>query len=221
MQLKELFEGVYLIDGKLATKNLVKSKKVYNERLFQIDGVEYREWDIYKSKLAAAIKKGLKSFPFNKDSIVLYLGASSGTTVSHLSDIILNGKIFAVEFAQRPMRDLLELCKLRENIFPIFEDANHPEKYYLDIKSKVDIIYQDVAQPNQAEILLKNSNYFLEKNGQVFLCIKSQSIDVLQSPQKIYNQTISFLELNGFKTIQKINLEPYDKDHLFWHGIKI
>ena len=221
MQIKELFNGVYLIDGKLATKNLVRTKRVYNEKLFEINGIEYREWDVYKSKLAAAIKKGLRHFPFKVDSIVLYLGASSGTTVSHLSDISTKGKIFAVEFAQRPMRDLLELCKIRENIFPIFEDANHPQNYYLDIKSKVDIIYQDVAQPNQAEILLKNSKYFLEKDGQVFLCIKSQSIDVLQPPQNIYQQTILFLESNGFKTIQKINLEPYDKDHLFWHGAKI
>ncbi|MFN3910153.1 MAG: fibrillarin-like rRNA/tRNA 2'-O-methyltransferase [Candidatus Anstonellaceae archaeon] len=215
----ELFEGVYKINNSLATKNLVPGIRVYGEKLIKVNNEEYREWDFYKSKLAAAIKKGLKIFPFKKNSKLLYLGASTGTTVSHLSDVIVNGEIFAVEFAQRPMRDLLLLCQKRENIIPIFADAFHPEKYFEEPTDlKVDIIYQDVAQPNQAEILIKNAQLFLRQGGDAFLCIKSQSIDVLKNPKEVYQETIKQLEKGGFRTLQTIELDPFDKDHLFWYG---
>jgi fibrillarin-like pre-rRNA processing protein len=222
MNPKEIFPGVYQIENFLATINLTKGKRVYKERLFNINGIEYREWNCYNSKLAAAIKKGLKTFPFKPDSIVLYLGASTGTTVSHISDILVDGLIFAVEFAQRPMRELLFLSQERKNIIPIFADASKPELYMSDIDNlKINILYQDVAQPNQAEILLKNSNLFLTKNSDIFLCIKSQSIDVLKSPKEVYNKVIEELEKNGLKTIQTIDLEPFDRDHLFWYGKKV
>ncbi|MEM3362029.1 MAG: fibrillarin-like rRNA/tRNA 2'-O-methyltransferase [Candidatus Anstonellaceae archaeon] len=218
-KVEEIFEGVFKIDNFLATKNLVKGTRVYNEKLFSINGIEYREWNFFKSKLAAAIKKGLKNFPFKKNSEVLYLGASTGTTISHISDILTEGIVVGIEFAQRPMRELLNLAKLRENIIPIFADANHPETYFEKQEEfRADIIYQDVAQPNQDEILIKNSKFYLKRGGDAFLCIKSQSIDVVLKPAEVYKKVIENLEKNGFKTIQKIELEPYDKDHLFWHG---
>ncbi|MCX8163246.1 MAG: fibrillarin-like rRNA/tRNA 2'-O-methyltransferase [Candidatus Micrarchaeota archaeon] len=219
-QIEEIFEGVFKINGFLATKNFVRATRVYDEKIFLINSVEYREWNFFKSKLAAAIKKGLKNFPFKSNSQVLYLGASSGTTVSHISDICYRGTIIAVEFSQRPMRQLLNLAKIRPNIIPIFADANQPNTYFESNEEfQADIIYQDVAQPNQDEILIKNAQLYLKKGSHAFLCIKSQSIDVVLKPIEVYKKVIQNLEKNGFKTIQKIELEPYDKDHLFWHGI--
>jgi fibrillarin-like pre-rRNA processing protein len=220
MQINKVFDGVYSIDSKLATKNFCPGVHVYTERLISTNDSEYREWDIYKSKLAGAIKKGLKELPIKPNSLVLYLGASTGTTVSHVSDIVSkDGGVFAVEFAQRSMRDLIRMCEKRKNVLPIFADANKPQEYkeYLQ-EEKVDVLYQDVAQPNQAQILIKNADEYLKKDGHAMLCIKSQSIDVTQSPQKSYEQTIDQLTSAGFKTLQTLILDPYDKDHMFWYG---
>ena len=89
---------------KVYTKNLISSDKVYGERLINYKGVEYREWDPFRSKLTALILENPITNFLNKDTKCLYLGASTGTTVSHLSDILENGIIFAVEFAERSMR---------------------------------------------------------------------------------------------------------------------
>ncbi len=69
------------------TRNLVPGKKVYDERLIKDKGVELREWNPRKSKLAAAIMKGVREIGIKPGSKVLYLGASTGTTPSHVSDI--------------------------------------------------------------------------------------------------------------------------------------
>src|SRR5919199_4845942 len=79
-----------VLDGQrqLATLNLVEGNSVYGEKLVRQKGIEYRVWDPYRSKLAGAIKKGLNNLPIKKSMRVLYLGASTGTTVSHVSDIV-------------------------------------------------------------------------------------------------------------------------------------
>ena len=72
----------------LLTRNLVAGRRVYNEELLIKDGVEYRTWDPFRSKLAAAILKGLAGDVIGAGDKVLYLGTSTGTTPSHVSDII-------------------------------------------------------------------------------------------------------------------------------------
>ena len=119
MEIKEVFNGVYRINGKLATENLVKGTKVYDEDLISSDSREYRTWNPYRSKLAAAILKSLKNMTIRDGSNVLYLGAATGTTCSHISDIIReNGNLYCVEFSERNMRQLLDVCSKRENMFP-------------------------------------------------------------------------------------------------------
>ena len=220
--IQELFPGIYRLDGKLATKNFAPGTRVYGEKLERVKNVEYRQWDLYRSKLAGAISKGLSRVPIVPGSLVLYLGASTGTTPSHVSDIVgEEGAVFAVEFAQRSMRDLLNVCQKRPNMLPIFGDARLPVHYAEHLQgNKVDVIYQDVAQPDQAEILVRNANMFLKSGGHAMLCIKSQSIDVTQDPVVTYKQTIAKLEVGGFETLQTIILDPYDKDHMFWSGRK-
>ncbi len=207
------FFGTIAINGYFATFNADPGRRVYGERLVKKNDLEYRLWDPHRSKLCGAMKKGLKTFPFQDGSKILYLGASTGTTVSHLSDIIGDqGELFAVEIAPQCMKTLINLSERRNNIIPIHADAHHPDDYS-DVGS-VDILYMDVAQPDQDTILIVNAKAFLKKDGIAYLCVKSQSIDVTKEPQVIFDQVIKNLE-PYFEVLEKIKLEPFDKDHLF------
>ncbi len=213
MEMTPVFNGIYETDGHIATKNLNRGIKVYGERLVEIKDNEYRIWDPRRSKLGAAILNGLETFPFKEDSKVLYLGASAGTTPSHISDISKNGLIYCVEFSPRMMRDLAEVCKQRQNMVPILDDATKP-KNYMNMVQKVDIVYSDVAQPKQSELFMDNMRLFLKGDGIGILMIKARSIDVTKSPKKIFKEEESKLKTAGFRIIEKINLEPYEKDHM-------
>jgi len=216
--LLQIFPGVFLIDDKLATLNCYPGNTVYGEKLVDVDGKEYRIWDPFRSKLAAAIKKGLKSSGIKKGYTVLYLGAASGTTVSHVSDIVgKNGVIYCVELSGRPMRDLIGVCEIRDNMVPILGDARKPHEYKKYIEGKVDFIYQDVAQPDQIRIFKLNSDMFLKDGGEGFICIKSQSIDVTKSSKEVYKEALKELKDCGFTILQEIELSPYDLNHLFVH----
>ncbi|MGB9714258.1 MAG: fibrillarin-like rRNA/tRNA 2'-O-methyltransferase [Candidatus Bathyarchaeales archaeon] len=214
------FQGVYvatLEDGtqRLATKNLVPGRNVYGERLVHYEGVEYRLWDAFRSKLAAAILKGLKTVPIKPGHQVLYLGAASGTTASHVSDIVgENGHVYCVEFASRAMRELVNnVCAYRHNMSPLLEDARLPEKYALFIQGKVDDIYCDIAQPEQAKVLADNADLFLKNSGWVMLAVKAQSIDVTKEPSEVFRREVKVLESRGFHIVDLTHLEPYDKAH--------
>jgi len=205
--------GVYKIKNKIFTENPMscKGKKVYNERLLNYKGKEFRAWNPYRSKLAAAILNGL-SLKIKLDSNVLYLGAATGTTVSHFSDIVKEGTIFSVENSPIAVKKLMSVCEKRKNIIPILEDANHPDRYSL-IVPIVDIVYQDISQRNQAEIFIENTKRYLKKNGVGIIMVKARSIDVSLEPKKAFNLVCSKLEKSGFKILNKLNLNPYEKDH--------
>ena len=206
----------FQIDGekKLATENLVPKNQVYNEKLVKIKGTEYRIWNPFRSKLAATIMNGLRDFPFMQKSSVLYLGVSTGTTISHISDIVgQNGIIFGVEHTSRVARDFLDrVASHRKNIIPIIQDARKPQEYFSVFK-KVDVAYVDIAQPDQTDIAINNCKMYLKSNGYLFLVIKTRSIDVTKDPKKVVSNEIKKLE-SLFEIKQIINLHPYDKDHV-------
>ncbi|MEM3616906.1 MAG: fibrillarin-like rRNA/tRNA 2'-O-methyltransferase [Candidatus Bathyarchaeia archaeon] len=206
-----------LEDGsqKLATRNLAPGRTVYGEKLIRFEGVEYRLWDPFRSKLAAAILKGIKTVPIKPNHQVLYLGAASGTTASHVSDIVgEKGYVYCVEFAARAIRELVNnVCAYRFNMMPILEDARFPEKYAIFIRGKVEDIYCDIAQPEQAKILADNADLFLKKPGWIMLAVKAQSIDVTEEPSEIYKREVRVLEERGFNIEDVVHLEPYDKAH--------
>ncbi len=209
---------VVLEDGsrRLATKNLVPGRNVYGERLVRAEGVEYRVWDAFRSKLAGAILKGLRNVPIKPGHKVLYLGAASGTTPSHVSDIVgEKGHVYCVEFASRSIRDLVDnVCSYRMNMSPILEDARFPEKYAMFIQGKVDdIVYCDIAQPEQAKVLADNADRFLVESGWIMLAVKSQSIDVTKEPIEVYRSETKVLQKRAFSIEEVVNLEPYDKAH--------
>lgn len=205
----------FQIDGekKLATENLVPKNQVYNEKLVKIKGTEYRIWNPFRSKLAATIMNGLRDFPFMQKSSVLYLGVSTGTTISHISDIVgQNGIIFGIEHTSRVARDFLDrVASYRKNIIPIIQDARKPQEYFSVFK-KVDVAYVDIAQPDQTDIAINNCKMYLKSNGYLFLVIKTRSIDVTKDPKKVISNEIKKLE-SLFEIKQIINLQPYDKDH--------
>jgi fibrillarin-like pre-rRNA processing protein len=213
MEITQILPGVYETDGHIATENLNRGIKVYGERLVEIKDKEYRIWDPRRSKLGAAILNGLETFPFKEDSKMLYLGASAGTTPSHISDVSKDGLIYCVEFSPRMMRDLAEVCRQRQNMVPILDDATKP-KNYMNLVQKVDVVYSDVAQPKQSELFMDNMRLFLKEDGIGILMIKARSIDVTKSPKKIFKEEESKLKTAGFRVIEKINLEPYEKDHM-------
>lgn len=199
---------------KLYTQNECKGMRVYGENLILINGIEFRDWDPFRSKLAALLLLKPKLELFIEEQTCLYLGASSGTTISHLSDMLARGIIFGVEVAERSIRQLIQNTSQRENVIPILGDANYPESYAKSIFKEVDIIYQDVAQPNQAEIAIKNCNYYLRKNGYLIFVIKSQSIDSVGKIEKIYQEEKKTLESSDYEILESINIHKFAANHL-------
>lgn len=199
--------------GKLHTKNMRPGVKVYGERLTRLRGDEFREWSPRRSKLAAYLSKGGRRFQLRGNEDILYLGAASGTTVSHLSDLLPQGRIFAVEFAARPFRDLVGLGALRPNILPILSDASRPDAYAPFLLHRVPIVYQDIAQRNQAQLFAENLRRFLGQDGLGFLAVKARSINVAQAPRQTYEAVKKELLTRGFETIEVTELDPLERDH--------
>ena len=189
------------IDGVLVSKG---EGGVYGERLLE----GYRVWDPYRSKLATLylVGKGIELLPETK---VLYLGAANGTTVSHVADYA--EVVYAVEFAPRPMQDLLEVARRRKNVMPIMADAARPEQY-APLVETVDLLYQDVAQPDQAAIALANCA-FLKTGGHLILMLKTRSVDIRKEPAEIFRDTLDILISAGITVTESTWLAPYHQDH--------
>lgn len=206
--MEEIFPGVFKFEAEgreeLATKGLV-TDKVYGEKI--VDGL--RVWNSHRSKLAAYIRMGGKHFPFKENSSVLYLGAGNGTTASHISDVAKNGIIYCVEFSSRTMRDLILVCEKRKNMIPILGDANQPESYP-EFVEEVDIVYQDVAQPNQGAIFARNCEKFLKPGGIGFLMVKTQSIDVTKDPKVVVDELVKKIP---YTILEQVELGDYQKEH--------
>lgn len=217
--------GIFVARGKedaICTKNLNFGESVYGEKRIIIGDnekkIEFRIWNPFRSKLAAAILGGVDDIFIKTGMKILYLGAANGTTVSHISDIVgEEGLVYAVEFSHRSGRDLLNLAKKRQNIIPIIEDARHPQKYRMFL-SMVDLIFSDVAQPDQARILSINANHFLKSGGFFIITIKANCIDSTAEPGVIFSKEVQKLQKENFRPIEQITLEPYERDHAIVFG---
>ncbi|XP_076640684.1 rRNA 2'-O-methyltransferase fibrillarin [Halictus rubicundus] len=220
-------EGVFIARGKedaLVTLNLVPGSEVYGEKRISVEAdnaekIEYRVWNPFRSKLAAAILGGVDQIHMPPGSKVLYLGAASGTTVSHVADIVgPEGLVYAVEFSHRSGRDLLNVAKKRTNIIPIIEDARHPHKYRM-LVGMVDTIFADVAQPDQARIVALNAQYFLKNGGHFVISIKASCIDSTAQPEAVFAAEVKKLVSDKLKPQEQITLEPYERDHAVVVGV--
>jgi fibrillarin-like pre-rRNA processing protein len=209
----EVFESGDSHRKKIYTKSLAPRVLVYNEKIVRDGNEEFREWDPTRSKLSAFILKGALNTGIRKGDVVLYLGASTGTTVSHVSDIVgREGFVYALDFAPRVVRELFFVAKSRPNIAPLLEDAFHPETY-ADKITGVDVVYQDIAQREQVEIFLKNCRLFLKPGGYGLLAVKARSVDVTQPPKTIFNAVRAHLEKTGAIIADYRLLDPFEKDH--------
>jgi Fibrillarin-like rRNA methylase len=197
-------------NGKIYTRSLAPGIRVYGEKLHTMNGEEYREWSPIRSKLSAYLMLGGKEMPIRKDSRILYLGAASGTTASHVSDLVPDGIVYCVEFSPRSFRDLVRTCENRKNMVPLLGDATIPDSFSFAVDS-VDIVYQDVAQKRQHEILVNNMERFSASAGMV--AVKSRSEDVTASPEIIFKQTCDALRAHGSRILDMRPLDPYEKDH--------
>ncbi|KAK7267843.1 hypothetical protein RIF29_20522 [Crotalaria pallida] len=215
-------EGIFLGCGAksdvLVTQNMVPGDSLYNEKRVAMqnqDGskVEYRVWNPFRSKLAAGVLCGLDNIWIKPGARVLYLGAASGTSVSHVSDIVgPTGVVYAVEFSQRSGRDLVSMAKKRTNVIPIIEDARHPGRYRM-LVGIVDVIFSDVAQPDQARILALNASYYLKTGGHFVYSIKANCIDSTISAEQVFKGEVNKLIADQFKPKEQVTLEPYERDH--------
>jgi fibrillarin-like pre-rRNA processing protein len=203
--------GCFEDKGFLWTENRVPGHAVYGERLRKAGAKEYRNWNPFRSKMAALARKDPSTPWLAPKDDVLYLGAASGTTVSHLSDIVA-GPIYAVEFSPRAVRDLLWNVEPRRNVVPILEDAGKPERYAAYIAKPVAAIVQDVAQRHQVEIFLRNLP-FLRSGGTGFLFVKARSINVVQPAEQIYDAVGRKLLEAGLQIVRQVDLEPFETDH--------
>lgn len=199
------------------TKNMTPGESVYGEKRISVDvadqKVEYRTWNPFRSKLAAAILGGVEAIHIKPGAKVLYLGAASGTTVSHVSDIVgPEGLVYAVEFSHRSGRDLINVAKKRTNIIPIIEDARHPHKYRM-LVGMVDVIFADVAQPNQTQIVALNAHNFLKNGGHFVISIKASCIDSTAEPAAVFAAEVNKMKGEKMKPKEQLTLEPFERDH--------
>lgn len=223
-------KGIYVARGSddtLLTKNLVPGESVYGEKRISVDDpaggdgakIEYRQWNPFRSKLAAAILGGVENIHIRPGSKVLYIGAASGTTVSHVADIVgPEGAVYAVEFSHRSGRDLVNSAKKRTNIIPIIEDARHPHKYRM-LVGQVDVVFADVAQPDQTRIVALNSHYFLKNGGGFLISIKANCIDSTQAAEVVFASEVAKMKNEKMKPKEQLTLEPYERDHAMVIGL--
>ncbi|CAM0142385.1 Small subunit processome complex component [Umbelopsis sp. WA50703] len=214
-------EGIFVARGKedlLVTKNLVPGEAVYGEKRIAVEGadgtkVEYRVWNPFRSKIAAGILGGVDHIHIAPGKKVLYLGAASGTSVSHVADVVgPEGAVYAVEFSHRSGRDLINMAKKRTNVIPIIEDARHPHKYRM-LVPMVDVIFADVAQPDQARIITLNAHHFLKNNGHIVISIKASCIDSTVDAATVFAREVKKLQEERVKPQEQLTLEPYERDH--------
>lgn len=203
--------------------NMCPGESVYSEKRFPVEEgekkVEYRAWNPFRSKLAACVMGGVDQIYMAPGSKVLYLGAASGTSVSHVSDIVgPEGMVYAVEFSHRSGRDLVNMAKKRTNVVPIVEDARHPHKYRM-LVPMVDCIFADVAQPDQTRIVAVNAQYFLKNGGNFVISIKANCIDSTAAAEVVFAAEVGKMKAEKMKPLEQVTLEPYERDHAVVVGV--
>ena len=202
--------------GELFT--LTKDKKsIYGEKIIFKENKFYRLWTPFRSKLSASLHRKLKSLNIKEDSIVLYIGCASGTTVSHISDIVTKGMIFAIDISPKEIMQIYFKLSKRNNVSPILADARNPAGYKNNLYGlKADVLIQDIACKDQVEILIKNSKEFLKKNGEIYFSLKTKSISQIKSSTKILEDVKQSL-LTNFILLKSVNLRKYEDNHWLLH----
>lgn len=197
----------------LFTRNADPGRSVYGEELRTIAGAEWRRWDPWRSKLAAFLLQGGALPPAEHLRAILYLGAAHGTTVSHLADLAPAAPIFAVEKSPTSFAALLALGRARRNVLPILADAHLPERYRAEV-GPVDLLYQDVAQRDQAAIFIENAHAALAPGGTGLFFLKVRSVTQRGPPGEVLRATRSALRTAGLAVEREVDLAPFAREHV-------
>ncbi|HTT34790.1 MAG TPA: fibrillarin-like rRNA/tRNA 2'-O-methyltransferase [Thermoplasmata archaeon] len=207
------WKEVYRRGRDLYTRNLTPGRRVYGEDVHTEDGVEYRRWDPFRSKLAAYLLRARPHALFEDVGTVLYLGGGHGTTVSHLSDILPDARIVVVEKSPLAFAPLLALAQDRPNLRPILADAQLPERYAADV-GRAELLYQDVAQRTQASIFVENSRACLAARGRGLLMLKVRSVTQARPAAAVLDEARRILTAAGHVVRGTVDLAPLSREHL-------
>eukprot|EP01124_Arcella_intermedia_P025035 TRINITY_DN4384_c0_g2_i1.p1 TRINITY_DN4384_c0_g2~~TRINITY_DN4384_c0_g2_i1.p1 ORF type:complete len:290 (+),score=45.30 TRINITY_DN4384_c0_g2_i1:2-871(+) len=217
------FEGVFIarrpFGDFLVTLNSAPGDSLYGEKLLPVGPLEYRTWNPFRSNLAAGILGGVSSLHISPGKKVLYLGAASGATVSHVSDMVgASGAVYAVEFSVPAHARLSQMAQKRPNVFPICQDARDPKQYQAAVP-QVDVLVADLGQPDQSHIVGLNAKLFLRSGGGLVVVVDPDCIDSSIDRMSVFAGEVKNLKEEGFKPREQLTLEPYSKSSAMIVGI--
>lgn len=98
----------------------------------------------------------------------------------------------------------------RTNVIPIIEDARHPLRYRM-LVSMVDVIFADVAQPDQARIVGLNAHLYLKVGGGIVVSVKANCIDSTAAPEAVFAREVQKMKEERIKPIEQLTLEPFER----------
>jgi fibrillarin-like pre-rRNA processing protein len=190
---------------------------LHGEHVIAVRGSLYRHWETARSKLAAGLARGWADPLPERSEHWLYLGAASGTTATHVADLVgPAGAVFSVEKSARPFLTLVDAADRYPNLFPILQDARVPDEY-AGLVPPVDGLYQDVAQPDQIDIALANARLYLRGGGKLLLALKTSSLGRTGTPAEKAAAAVHRLE-TGFTVRPPLSLEPHHRQHFLLGG---
>lgn len=219
--------GVRREGRSLWTRNAVRGVSVRGERRKTDARIEWRAWDPSRSKVAAALLRTANDpshlLP-ETGSTCLYLGASFGSTVSHIHDQVCgagnhhSGQVVAVEIAPRAMRDLSELARHRPGLVPVLGDARQPQTVAPYIRSKADWMHQDLSIADQAKTFVRMAGVFLSPGGTGLLSLKAASERSSDGDDDSrFAKAARILRESDLDVIERIDLKGLEEQHVVFH----
>jgi len=211
------------------TRNAVRGVSVRGERRKRDGRIEWRKWDPTKSKVAASIlrtKDNPSDIVPEPGSTCLYLGASSGGTVSHIHDLVCGsdnhhgGQVVAVEISPRMMRDLAALSERRSGLVPVLGDARWPGQVLPFIRKKADWLHQDLSIPDQAETFVRMASFFLKSGGVGLLSLKAASERASEGDDNSrFDKAQRIIASSEMEILERIDLTGLEEQHVLFRCV--
>jgi fibrillarin-like pre-rRNA processing protein len=133
--------------------------------------------------------------------------------VSHLSDLWPEATVFAIEKSPTSFARLLALARQRPGLVPILADAQLPERYQADVGA-VDLLYQDIAQRNQAGIFVENARACLSLEGRGILMLKVRSVTQQRPTATVVREARAALSAAHLAVAYETALVPFSREHV-------
>lgn len=219
--------GVRREGRSLWTRNAVRGVSVRGERRKTDSRIEWRAWDPTRSKVAAALLRTTedpsKLLP-QTGATVLYLGASYGSTCSHIHDQTCGaqnhhgGQVVAVEISPRAVRDLSELASIRPGLVPVLGDARQASQVAPYIRSQADWLHQDLSIADQAETFVRMAGEFLRPGGVGLLSLKAASERSSDGDDASrFAKAERILQDSDLELLERIEISQLEEQHVVFH----